>query len=60
MRGVTIKLKPVAKEPKYMQVTFKNAALEACDNCKTLMKHAKIVYNDWYHQGMSSHMASAC
>src|ERR1700729_524421 len=52
MGGVTIKLKPVAKAPEYMQVTFRDATLEACDNCKAMMKHANIVYNDWYHQSM--------
>jgi hypothetical protein len=52
MGGVTIKLKPVAKAPEYMQVTFRDATLEACDNCKAMMKHANIVYNDCYHQSM--------
>jgi uncharacterized membrane-anchored protein len=52
MCGVTIKLKPVAKAPEYLQMTFKDATLEACDNCKTMMKHAKIVYNDWHYQSM--------
>ena len=50
--GVTIKLKPVAKAPKYLQATFMDATLEACDNCKAMMRHANIVYRDWYHQGM--------
>jgi len=50
MHGVTIKLKPVAKAPEYIQAIFRDATLEACDNCKTMMKHANIVYHDWYHQ----------
>jgi hypothetical protein len=52
MHGVTIKLKPVAKAPEYIQAIFRDATLEACDNCKTMMKHANIVYHDWYHQSV--------
>lgn len=50
--GVAIKLKPVAKASEYSRTIFQEATLEACDNCKAMMKHARIVYNDWYHQGL--------
>lgn len=50
--GVAIKLKPVAKVSEYSRAIFQDATLEACDNCKVMMKHARIVYNDWYHQGI--------
>lgn len=53
LSGVTIRLKPVAKAPKYSPLVFSQATVEACDNCQVMMKHAKIVYRDWHRQGMS-------
>lgn len=50
--GVAIKLKPVAKAPEYSPLIFRNAMLEACDNCKMMMKHASIIYDDWHNQGI--------
>lgn len=52
--GVAIKLKPVAKASEYSRRIFEEATLEACDNCKMMMKHARITYDDWYHQGTST------
>lgn len=46
--GVAIKLKPVARAPAYSAAVFGAAALGACDNCKTMMQHARIAYRDWY------------
>ncbi|KZP11642.1 hypothetical protein FIBSPDRAFT_1050572 [Athelia psychrophila] len=46
--GVAIKLKPVARAPAYSAAVFSAAALGACDNCKTMMQHARIAYRDWY------------
>ena len=53
MYGVTIKIKPVAKALEYSPAVFSKATVKACDNCQAMMKHAKIVYQDWHNLSAS-------
>ncbi|KZP11644.1 hypothetical protein FIBSPDRAFT_1050574 [Athelia psychrophila] len=39
----------VAKAPAYSSAVFGAAALEACDNCQAVAKHARITDKDWYN-----------
>ena len=51
MGGLAVRIGVVGSYSTYKDEIIGKAEVRACDNCQLMMRHAKIVYNDWYKRG---------
>jgi hypothetical protein len=51
MGGLAVYIEAVAKYSTYKEEIIGKAEVRACKNCELMMRHANIVYNDWYKRG---------
>lgn len=54
MGGLAVLIQVVGEYSTYKEEIINKAEVKACENCKLLMNHANIVYNDWYKRGIFS------
>jgi hypothetical protein len=51
MGGLAVYTEVVGGYSTYKTEIVGKAQVRACENCKLMMRHAKIVYHDWYQRG---------